>query len=130
MNISLVIIVIPLIIWLFLGQLYKPDKWYESIKKPSIIPHGYIFSIAWTIFYLSIGYAYYLALKDKPLQFWIIPILHLFVNFIYTPLLFGYHNLYASAVVVSLTLILALHQPKRKMRQYYLFLYILKLCFR
>lgn len=108
MDLLYIIIFLPLIIGFIIGFLYKPDNWYKELIKPKLIPPPYIFSIVWAILYLSIGFAYYIALKNKSYEYWIIPILHLLVNFIYTPLLFGFHQLYASVIALSLTLILAL----------------------
>jgi len=99
------IIILPLLIGFLIGYLTKPDNWYEKLKKPELMPKGYIFSIAWSILYLLIGISYYLALKDKPLIYWIIPIIHLIINFIYTPIIFRYHKLLESAFIVLLTFI-------------------------
>jgi benzodiazapine receptor len=99
------IIFIPIIIGFLIGYLTKPDKWYRDLKKPDLMPKSYIFSVAWSILYLMIGISYYLALKDKSLLYWIIPIIHLIINFIYTPIIFRYHKLLESAFIVLLTLI-------------------------
>ncbi len=100
-----IIIFIPIIIGFLIGYFTKPDKWYEKLEKPYLIPKGYVFSIAWSILYLLIGISYYLALKNKKLIYWIIPIIHLLLNFSYTPVIFRYHKLLESAFIVLLTLI-------------------------
>lgn len=105
MNISFIIIILPLIIGFMIGFFTKPDNWFRNLKKPALNPPPYIFSIAWFILYILIGVSYYLALKDKSYVYWIIPIIHLILNFSYTPVIFVYRKLLESAFIVLLTLI-------------------------
>ena len=98
----------PLIIGFLVGMSSKPDEWYFNLHKPSFNPPNYLFSIAWSILYLLIGISYYLALKDKPFVYWIIPMIHLLLNYIYTPIIFIYKKLFESAFIVLLTLITAI----------------------
>lgn len=88
-----------------IGFFTRPDEWFKKLKKPILNPPSYIFSIAWFILYILIGVSYYLALKDKSYIYWIIPIIHLILNFSYTPLIFVYRKLLESAFIVLLTLI-------------------------
>jgi len=99
------IIFMPIIIGFLIGFFSKPDGWYKQLKKPELMPPGYVFSIAWTILYILIGISYYLALKNKKFVYWIIPLLHLMINFMYTPVMFGFHRILESAVIVLLALI-------------------------
>jgi benzodiazapine receptor len=99
------IIFMPIIIGFLIGFFSKPDGWYKQLKKPELMPPGYVFSIAWTILYILIGVSYYLALKNKKFVYWIIPLLHLMINFMYTPVMFGFHRILESAVIVLLALI-------------------------
>jgi tryptophan-rich sensory protein len=90
LNINLIIIILPLIIGFIIGNLSKPDKWYYSLAKPKLTPPSYVFGIAWSILYILIGISYYLALKDRSIEYWIIPIIHLILTYAYTPLIFIY----------------------------------------
>jgi len=99
------IIFMPIIIGFLIGFFSKPDGWYKQLKKPELMPPGYVFSIAWTILYILIGVSYYLALKNKKFVYWIIPLLHLMINFMYTPVMFGFNRILESAVIVLLALI-------------------------
>ena len=99
------IIFMPIIIGFLIGFFSKPDGWYKQLKKPELMPPGYVFSIAWSILYILIGVSYYLALKNKKFVYWIIPLLHLMINFMYTPVMFGFHRILESAVIVLLALI-------------------------
>ena len=105
MNLSFLIVILPLIIGFMIGFFTRPDEWFKKLKKPVLNPPSYIFSIAWFILYILIGVSYYLALKDKSYIYWIIPIIHLILNFSYTPLIFVYRKLLESAFIVLLTLI-------------------------
>jgi len=105
MNIDILILFIPIIIGFGIGYFTKPDIWYFNLKKPILNPPSYIFGIAWFILYIMIGISYYIALKDKPLVYWIIPLIHLFINFSYSPIIFIFKRLLESALIVLLTLI-------------------------
>jgi benzodiazapine receptor len=129
------IIFMPIIIGFLIGFFTKPDGWYKTLKKPELMPPGYVFSIAWSILYILIGVSYYLALKNKKFVYWIIPLLHLMINFMYTPVMFGFHRLLESAVIVLLTLItlllvMALFYSYKKYTSVYLLIpYLLWLIF-
>jgi tryptophan-rich sensory protein len=98
------IIILPLIIGSLIGFFTKPDKWYRSLKRPLYSPPSYIFSIVWPVLYILIGVSYYLALKDKPLIYWFIPLLHLLINFSFSPVMFSYKRLLEGAAITLLTL--------------------------
>lgn len=105
---SYFIIFLPLIIGFFIGFFTKPDKWYFDLNKSPLTPPGYVFSIAWSILYILIGISYFIALNNKSFIYWIIPLLHLFLNFLYTPFIFLYNKILESSFIVLLTLITAI----------------------
>ena len=105
MNKEIIIIFIPLILGFITGFLNKPDKWYFKLKKSKLTPPSYIFSIVWSILYIILGVSYYIILKDKPYKYYIIPIIHLIINLLYTPILFRYHNILWSSIICFLTLL-------------------------
>ena len=108
LNFNLLIIIIPLIIGFVIGQLSKPGEWYFKLNKPKLTPPSYVFGIAWYILYILIGISYYLALKDRSIEYWIIPVIHLILNYVYTPLIFIYRRLLESAILTTLILITAI----------------------
>lgn len=108
MNLDFLIIFLPIIIGFFIGNFTKPDKWYFNLNKSIFTPPPYIFGIAWSILYILIGISYFLALRNKSFIYWIIPLLHLFINFIYTPFIFLYKKILESSFIVLLTLITAI----------------------
>ena len=103
-DIVCILIIIPII----LGNISKPDDWYYNLKRPKLTPPGYVFGIVWSILYLMIALSYYYALWDKSFDYWIIPIIHLLLNYSYTPLIFIYKRLFESAFITSLILITAI----------------------
>jgi benzodiazapine receptor len=111
MKISLLIlfIPIPLLLGSLIGNIGRKDKWYKNLKKPNINPPNYIFPIVWTILYLMIGISYFLALRNtKDIKNWILPILHLLLNFSYSPMFFYFKELLISSILTTLILITGL----------------------
>lgn len=108
MNYSFLIIILPVLFGFIIGTFSKPDKWYMKLNKSKFNPPKIVFPIAWTILYLLIGISYYLALRDKPIEYWIIPIIHLLLNFCFSPLMFVYKRLLESVFITFLILITAI----------------------
>ena len=135
LNFNLLIIILPVIIGFVIGQLSRPGEWYLKLNKPKLTPPSYVFGIAWSILYILIGISYYLALKDKSIGYWILPLLHLVLNYIYTPLIFMYKRLLESAILTTLILITAIivmilfYSYGNKISAYLLIPYILWLLF-
>lgn len=129
------IIILPLIIGFLIGYFTKPDEWFKTLKKPALNPPSYVFSIAWSILYILIGVSYYLALKDKSFIYWVIPLLHLLINFSFTPMMFTYKLLFESAIITLLTLItliivmILFYKYKKYISVYLLIPYLLWLIF-
>jgi tryptophan-rich sensory protein len=135
LNFNLLIIILPLIVGFVIGQLSRPGEWYLKLNKPKLTPPSYVFGIAWSILYLLIGISYYLALKNRSIEYWIIPLLHLVLNYIYTPLIFMYNRVLESAILTTLILITAVivmilfYSYGNKISAYLLIPYILWLSF-
>lgn len=134
-NLSFLIIFIPLLLGFLIGFFSKPDNWYFKLNKPFLNPPAFIFPIAWFILYILIGISYYLALKDKSIEYWIIPIIHLLLNFSYSPMIFIYKKLLESAIITTLILITAIitailfYNYNKLISVYLLIPYIIWLCF-
>lgn len=129
------IIILPVILGFVIGRLFKSNSWYFNLKKSPLTPPGYVFGIAWSILYILIGISYYLALWDKPIGYWIIPLMHLLLNYSFTPLLFSFNLLLESAIITLLILITAIivmilfYSYDRMISVYLLIPYILWLIF-
>ena len=137
-NPLILFIPIPLLLGSLIGNIGRRDKWYNNkLKRPELNPPNYIFPIVWTILYLMIGISYFLALrKTKDIKNWILPILHLLLNFSYSPMFFYFRELLLSAILTTLILITALmiiYQfsilDKSLISTYLLIPYIIWLCF-
>ncbi len=87
-----ILIYIPLLIGFIFSNLFKKDKWYDDLKK-LYYPKPYVYGFIWSILYLVIGYTYYILLHDKSIKYWIIPLLHLTINYFYLPILYSFHDL-------------------------------------
>jgi len=107
-NIYIILIFIPLVFGFIIGSFSKPDEWYDSLIKPRFNPPRLVFSIAWTILYILIGISYYYGLYNKGIIYFIIPIIHLILNFSYSPIFFNYKMILTSAILTFLILIFAL----------------------
>jgi len=44
------------------GSAFSPDAWYAGLEKPALTPPGWVFPIAWTALYISIGIALFIYL--------------------------------------------------------------------
>ncbi len=82
--------------------------WYSTINKPTWNPPSYVFAPVWTILYILIGIAgariWHFgegALRKQALLLFII---QLILNYSWTPIFFGLHNISLSLVVI-LTLV-------------------------
>ena len=97
-----------------IGSAFAPDLWYESLNKPSWNPPGWLFGPVWTVLYLLIGYAGYLAWSSsigraRQKAFWIFA-LQMILNALWTPLFFGLHSLGLSLVnMIALWLMILLN---------------------
>jgi len=77
--------------------------WYKFLNKPSFSPPNWLFGPAWLTLYLLMGIALYLnwtskkkQAKDNVRLFFV----HLFFNFIWTPIFFGAKNLSLALFVI------------------------------
>lgn len=78
--------------------------WYERLNHPKLRPPNWLFGPVWTILYIMIGVSGYLiwsieeGFSDKYKFAWGFYFLQLLLNFIWTPLFFGIHNLFVSLI--------------------------------
>jgi len=83
-------------------------EWYNNLNKPKYNPPKIIFPIAWTILYILMGISYYYGLYKMPFNYNIIPIIHLLLNFSYTPMFFYFKQKLGSAILTILIFIFGL----------------------
>jgi tryptophan-rich sensory protein len=96
------------------GGLFGPGEWYRGLAKPSWTPPGWLFGPVWTMLYLSIGIAGYLAWgasdgRPRALPFTVYG-LQLLLNALWSWLFFGLHRPgLAFADIVALFLLVVLN---------------------
>ncbi|MBL9014137.1 MAG: tryptophan-rich sensory protein [Myxococcales bacterium] len=49
-----------------IGSQFPPDAWYGGLVKPALTPPGWVFPVAWTILYATIGVALHVFLVQTP----------------------------------------------------------------
>ena len=95
---------LSLIIWItalitigsIIGSLTKAEvnTWYSNLNRSPLTPPNYVFPVAWTILYSIIGICGWFIWRAS--SFLSLPFIktiyavHLFLNWIWTPLFFGY----------------------------------------
>lgn len=79
------------------------STWYIYLNKPSFSPPNWIFGPAWLTLYLLMGIAVYLnwTKNSKQAKFNVkLFFIHLFFNFIWTPVFFGAKNLFLALIII------------------------------
>lgn len=90
---------------LVLGFLTAPGAWYAGLVKPSFNPPGWIFGPVWTALYVLIAIAGWRVWRrdrrGRPMTLWWA---QLVLNFLWTPVFFGAHQIGLALVVILLML--------------------------
>lgn len=45
------------------GMMFQPGDWYAALSKPAFTPPNWVFPVAWTLLYIMIAFAGWLALQ-------------------------------------------------------------------
>ena len=102
---KILFVLTPLILGFTTSAFFKPSEWYKNLKKPEYIPPSNVFSIVWSILYLLFGISMYYGIYYKKFIYWIIPIIHLIANLLFSPIMFGINNLFLAFIITIITLI-------------------------
>jgi tryptophan-rich sensory protein len=95
-----VLVLVPLIVLLGIlaSGIAGPNTggWYEALERPALEPPGYIFGIAWTLFYGLMGVALAIVIHARG-SYWrrtaiIVFWAHLLANLLWSPIFFGMHQ--------------------------------------
>ncbi|MDX0437007.1 tryptophan-rich sensory protein [Sinorhizobium medicae] len=117
---------------LAIGYINIPDAWYRSLAKPDFTPPDWIFAPAWSLLYIMIGIAGALSFLgrrraaglsgdrraagllgdrraaglsgDRRAAQWPLWLAQMVLNFLWSPLFFGLHQIAAALVVICLLL--------------------------
>lgn len=89
--------------------------WYESLTKPPLNPPNWVFGPVWTVLYIMIAGSIFLYLRAPAKQYFTVTVtvlvIHLVLNFVWTPLFFSLHSLSLALldiILLDLTLICVL----------------------
>ena len=80
-------------------------EWYDSLKKAPWNPPRWVFGPAWTLLYLTMGYASYRVLSTEGALKWTALGIYwgqLAVNFAWSPIFFGFRRLKLALAVIVL----------------------------
>ncbi len=86
------------------------SDWYQTLVRPDWAPPGWLFGPVWsvlyTIIFISFGYVGYLYFKGV-IPFWVLVpfILNIIFNAAFTPLQFGLQNNLLAAIDITLVLV-------------------------
>ncbi len=92
-----------------LGSLFtfsQIDTWYANLSKPFFNPPSWVFGPVWTILYILMGIALYLIWQEqkskKRNRAMRVFFFQLFLNAIWTPIFFGWHQIGLALFVIFL----------------------------
>ena len=78
------------------GALFKPDRWYRALKKPSWNPPDWVFGAGWSVLYLMIAVSGWLVWENASDSQLLIPMaayaIQLILNAVWSGLFFGLKN--------------------------------------
>ena len=87
------------------------NNWFDQLGKPSFMPPGWLFGVAWTILYVLLGLALAIILAEpssprRKLGL-ILFLIQLVLNFAWSPIFFGMHEIGLAKIVIFLMAVLA-----------------------
>ena len=99
---SLIPFIVLVVIAAASGAMFMPGPWYEALNKPSWTPPNWLFPVAWTILYLMIAIAGWLAWKAEgtgaAVAIWGVGLIF---NALWSYLMFGRHDIFGALVDVT-----------------------------
>jgi len=99
------------------GAFFKPDEWYDRLRKPDWNPPKWVFPVVWTILYAFIAVAGWLIWKEAGFSFALIVWgVQLILNAIWSWLFFGIRRMDwafwdVSCLVISVLLFIVVAWP-------------------
>jgi tryptophan-rich sensory protein len=122
----------PILLGMAVGLIFNDFDYIDSLNKNIDVPK-IIFPIVWSILYLLIGYWYHNYEKEAMLRNKVIYYVLLGLNFLFTPVLFYFHNIVLALIIVIILIIgnvyLLIDSIKKGKYGYLLVPYILWLTF-
>lgn len=102
-------IVVTFVVGGFFSFFINSSSFYNSLEKPALSPPGIVFPIVWSILYTLMGISLYIISESKSLdkeQSYLIYILQLIVNSLWTLLFFGFGLKFISLLWIILLIVL------------------------
>ena len=90
---------------ILIGLMTLPGEWYAGLTKPPFNPPGWIFAPVWTLLYILIAIAGWSTWQREPygsaMAVWFV---QLALNFAWSPVFFGAHQIGTALVIVAVLL--------------------------
>jgi tryptophan-rich sensory protein len=87
------------------------NHWFDSLQKPSFMPPGWTFGVVWPILYALMGVAVAMVLVEPPSPRRRVALtlffIQLVLNFCWSPLFFGAHDIQLAKIVIFVIAALA-----------------------
>jgi benzodiazapine receptor len=87
------------------------NPWFDGLQKPFFMPPGWVFGAAWTTLYTLMGFALALILAEPPSDrrrnALVLFFAQLALNYSWSPIFFGAHDIQLALVVIFAMLVLA-----------------------
>ncbi len=116
----------------------EEDRWYQALAKPALTPPGWVFGLAWSVLYVLLGLVLAMLLhargaKGRGLAIGLF-LVQLILNYLWSPLVFGAHQVSLGVALIAVILILAIAatfaiRPIRKVAAWMMLPYLVWLGF-
>jgi tryptophan-rich sensory protein len=87
------------------------NSWFDALQKPSFMPPGWLFGVVWPILYALLGISVAMILAEPPSDRrrngLILFFVQLVLNFAWSPIFFGAHDMKLGRIVIFLMAALA-----------------------
>ena len=105
----LIFIVVVEGVGFFLGTNFPADSWYETLNKPFFMPPPETFGLVWPILYLLVALAgWRVFASEGKLPGWGLWVGQLILNWAWSPIFFGAHQIFWGIWIIAGTLSLSL----------------------
>lgn len=111
------LVTVPVVVFLgsLMGQLSNSgfgNSWFRALERPDWFPPGWLFGVTWTVLYVMLGLALAMLLNARSARGRGVALalfaLQLVVNYAWTPLFFGAHQVTAALALIVVNLLLAI----------------------
>ncbi|HEY0626001.1 MAG TPA: TspO/MBR family protein [Allosphingosinicella sp.] len=111
------IFTVPLILGVgfLMGQLSNSgygNDWFDSLRKPALMPPGWVFGVVWSTLYIFLGIAIALVLSEERVRGWTLAVglfvAQMLLNFSWSPVFFGAHQPEPALFIIILMLALSI----------------------